>query len=149
MRGSLPRRMQRFQKCDDSGCLRRTQIFSVSRHVAAPLDHLPDELILREPHRNAVQGGAPLAAALSKRMAVAALLDLEDERALPLESRRAVEHSFGHRISAPCVHVRTPERVFRKMSKGPQRDRDQQHGQNSNRPAPPALLTVLLIAITL
>src|SRR5262245_15124562 len=57
-RGSLSRRMQRSEKCDECGRFRRTQVFSISRHVAASLKYLPDELVVRHSHGNAVQGGA-------------------------------------------------------------------------------------------
>src|SRR5258707_6072941 len=46
-RGSLSCRMQCFEKRDECCRFRRTQILSVCRHVAAALDHLADELVLR------------------------------------------------------------------------------------------------------
>ena len=84
-RGSLSCRMQCFEKRDECGRLRRTQILPICRHVAASLDHLADELVLRKSHRNAVQSRASLSATLPEGMAVATLLDLENERTLPLE----------------------------------------------------------------
>ena len=56
-RGSLSQRMQGFEKCDECSGLRRTQVLPIRRHVAAALDHLADELVLREPHGNTVQAG--------------------------------------------------------------------------------------------
>src|SRR5713101_2583532 len=107
-RGSLPSRMQGFEKCDERRGLCRIQVLSVCRHVAASLDHLADELVLREPHGDAIQRRASLPAQLPEGMAVAALLDLENKRALPLQGRSAVKKSLRHRITAPSVHVRTP-----------------------------------------
>src|SRR5439155_10068140 len=140
-RRSLSRRVQRLEKCDECGRLRWTQVFPIRRHVAASLNHLPDELVLREPHRNAVQGRASFPAGPSKGMAVAALFDLKNESALPLERSCALEHPLRHGITAPSVHVRAPRCELREMGKGPERDRDQQHRQNRNRPPPPALFS--------
>src|SRR5215813_13496813 len=111
-RGRLSRWMQRLKKCDECGRFRRTQVFSISRHVAASLNDLPDELVLREPHRDGVQGGASEPPDPSKGMAVAALFELKNERALPLKCSRAKDHSLRHWITAPSVHVRAPRRVL-------------------------------------
>src|SRR5229473_6162570 len=100
--------MQCLEKCHKRGCLRRTQVLPVRRHVAASLDHLADELILREPHGDAIQRRASLPAQLPEGMAVAALLGLKNKRALPLQGRCAMKKSLRHRITAPSVHVRTP-----------------------------------------
>src|SRR5438105_1516168 len=140
-RRSLSRRVQRLEKCDECGRLRWTQVFSIRRHVAASLNHLPDELVLREPHRNAVQGGASFPAGPSKGMAVAALFDLKNESALPLKRSCAMEHSLRHWITAPGAHVRARGCELSETGKGPEHDRDQQHGQNRNRPPPPALFS--------
>src|ERR1700678_682779 len=62
----------------------RTQVVSIGRHVATALNHLPNELVLRQPHGNAVQRWPSLSTRVAKRVAVAALLDLKHQRALPL-----------------------------------------------------------------
>src|SRR5713101_7097677 len=72
-RGSLPGRMQGLEKCDERSGLCRTQVLPIRRHVATSLDHLADELVLREPHRHTIQRWASLPAQLPKGMAVAAL----------------------------------------------------------------------------
>src|SRR5258708_4787921 len=54
-RGGLPCGMQGLEKCYERGSFRRAQILAVRGHVAASLDHLADELVLREPNRNTVQ----------------------------------------------------------------------------------------------
>jgi hypothetical protein len=46
--------MQRFEKRNECRCFRRTQIVPICRHIAASLDDLADELVLREPYGNAV-----------------------------------------------------------------------------------------------
>src|SRR5579864_6018094 len=50
----LPSGMQRLEECHQRRGLRRAQVFSIRRHVAAPLDHLPDELILRQSYGHGV-----------------------------------------------------------------------------------------------
>jgi len=55
---SLSSRMQVSRNATKAVVLRRTQILSVGGHVAASLDHLSNQLILREPHRNAVERGS-------------------------------------------------------------------------------------------
>src|SRR5690348_14877429 len=102
--------MQGLKKCHKRRGLRRTQILSVGGHVAASLNHLADQLVLCQPHRNTIQSGASLPALLSKGMAVSALLGLKDERALPLKCSCAMYESLRHRITTPGVHVRAPGR---------------------------------------
>lgn len=89
-RRALSSRVERREKCDQGSRFRRAQILSVSRHVAASLDYLADQLVLRQSHRDAVEGRPSLAAQIPKRMAVTALLDLKYERALSLQSGGAV-----------------------------------------------------------
>src|ERR1700722_12913206 len=74
-------------------------------------------------------------------MAIAALLFLKYESPLPLERSSAVQKPVGHRIPAPCVHMRTPWGKSGEMCKSPQSDCNQQYGQNRNWPAPPALFS--------
>src|SRR5262249_25909817 len=74
-------------------------------------------------------------------MTVAALFDLKNERALPLERSRVKDHSLRYWITAPGVHVRAPRRDLRHTRKCSERDGDQQYGQNCNRPPPPALFS--------
>src|SRR5258708_12827883 len=109
--------MQRLEKCDERRRLRRTQILPIRRHVAASLDHLADELVLREPHGNTVQSRASLSAPLPKGMAVAALLALENEGTLPLKRGSAMQKSLRHWITAPTVHRRAPRTESTPMRK--------------------------------
>ncbi len=44
--GTLPCWMQRFEKCNECGRLRGTQIFPIGRHVATTLDHWANALVL-------------------------------------------------------------------------------------------------------
>src|SRR5260370_5040180 len=74
-------------------------------------------------------------------MAVAALLDLEDERALPLKRSRAVQDPLWHGISAPRIHVRTPRRISSEVGECSQDYGDQQNRQNSDRPPAPTLFS--------
>src|SRR5215469_13652100 len=124
-RSRLSGRMQSFEKCDKRGGLCWTQILTVRRHVATTLNHLPNELILREPNSNAVESGAPLSACISQSMTIPALLGLKHERSLSLQCGRAMQKSRRHRVAAPSIHVRTPGHKPGEMSKCPERDRDQ------------------------
>src|SRR6267154_3184298 len=72
-------------------------------------------------------------------MTVAALLDLEDERALPLESSPAVQELVRHGVAAPRIHVRTPRRISSEVGECSQDYGDQQNRQNSDRPPAPTL----------
>src|SRR5260370_15088990 len=107
-RGSLPSRMQGFEKCDERRCLRRTQILPVCGHVAASLDHLADKLVLREPHGNAIQSRPSLPAALPEGVAAAALLNLDNQAHLALKRPCTGYKSLPDRIAPPNGHVRTP-----------------------------------------
>lgn len=78
-------RMQGLEKRDKRRGFGRTQILPVGRHVTAPLNHLANELVLRESHGNAVECGAPLSAEITERVAIAALLDLEHKGSLSLK----------------------------------------------------------------
>ena len=140
--GSLAGGMQGLEKRDQRRGFRWTQVLAVGRHVAASLNHLADELVLREPNRDTVKRRPSLAARVAERMAVAALLHLKDERALPLQRRPACRNCSGtgsplhafmcglHGVyPARCVNV-------------PKRYCDQQDRQNRNRPPPPALFSL-------
>src|SRR5712692_2089066 len=131
--------MQSLEKCHKRGCLRRAQVLPIRRHVAASLDHLADELILREPHGNTIQRGTSLPTHLPKGVAVAALFDLKNECSLPFKGGRAMQKSLGHGIAAPGVHVRAPGSESSEMGKCPKRYRDEQDGQDGDRPPAPAL----------
>src|SRR5215470_9609386 len=121
--------MQCFEKCDERGCLRGAQILAVRWHIAASLDHLPDELVLREPRSNTVESGASLPAAPPQGMAVAALLSLKDQGASPFKRGCPVQKLRWHGCAAPRVHLRTPGSVLGEMSECAEDDREQHHGQ--------------------
>src|SRR5262249_61713884 len=94
-------RGERFEEGDERGRLRRAQVLSVGRHVPAALDHLADQLILREPHRDAVQRGPALTTRAAQRVAVAALLELQDQRSVPLESGPSLQILLRDRLAPP------------------------------------------------
>ncbi len=79
--------MQRLEERDQRRHLRGAQVLAVGGHVAAALQHLADQLIARQPRRDVVERRAAQAALAAERVAVAALLALQDERALQLERR--------------------------------------------------------------
>src|ERR1700723_3723016 len=117
--------VQSLEESHQRRSLCRTQVVPIGRHVAAALDDLPNELVLSQPHGNAVQRRPPLSTRVSKRVAVAALFDLKHERTLSLERSGAMNVPIGYGIAAPGVHVRTPGRELGHPSKRAERDRDQ------------------------
>jgi hypothetical protein len=74
---------------NESRCLGGTQVISVSRHVAAALQHLANELVLRKARGHGIQSWTALAAFPFERVAVATLFALEHERPLTFECRSA------------------------------------------------------------
>src|SRR5215469_3284284 len=133
--------MQSLKERDQSSCLRWTQVLSICRHVAATLNYLANQLVLGEPHCHAIESGSSLSATLSKRVAIAALLDLKDQRPLSFKRGRVMNISIRHGITTPRIHVRTPGHKPGEMGEGPQRECDQQHGQNRDWTALPTLFT--------
>src|SRR5260370_25893664 len=95
-----------------------TQVFSVGWHVAAALDHLADELILRELYSDSIQTWATLSAGAAQRMAVVALLRLKNECPLPLQGRAPFQVLRWNGFAAPRIHHRTPRRITGQMSEG-------------------------------
>src|SRR5580698_3525357 len=133
--------VQGLEESYERRSLCRAQVVPIGRHVAAALNHLANELVLRQPHGNAVQGWPPLSTHVAERMAIAALLDLKHERTLPLKCGRAMNVPVGYWIAAPGVHVRTPRRELGHASKGAESDCDHQYGHDRNRPTLPALFS--------
>src|SRR5262245_41933125 len=92
--------MERLQKRDKRRGFRWTQVLSVGRHVAAPLNDLTNQLVLRQAGGDTVETRAPFTAGVAKGVTVAALFRLEHQRALSLQRRRAAEHLLGDRVAA-------------------------------------------------
>src|SRR4029077_13474985 len=120
-----------LKKGDERRGFRWTQVFSVSWHVAATLNHLADQLILRKPHGDAVECWTSLSAKFTERMAIAALFDLKHESSLPLKRSAAMQKVVGYGVTAPSVHVRAPRRIASEMGERSQDYGDQQNRQNS------------------
>src|SRR5690348_9393495 len=70
--------MQRVEECDEGGDFGWRESGAVGGHVAATLNHLADDLIFGETHRDAIECGAALATEPAKRVAIVALLHLKD-----------------------------------------------------------------------
>src|SRR5258705_6481995 len=119
--------MQSFKKPDQGSRFRWTQTLSVGGHVAAALDHLAYKLVLRKTHGDTVQSRTSLPATLTKRMTVAALLHLKDQRALSLKCGTAMQELLRHRITAPSVHVRAPRCISCEVRECSQDYGDQQN----------------------
>ena len=85
--------MESFQKRDEGGGFRGAEIFAVGGHVAAALNYLANELVFGLDERDGIERGAAFAAFVAERMAIVALLELEDEGALTFE-RRAMLQKF-------------------------------------------------------
>src|SRR5215471_1492917 len=74
-------------------------------------------------------------------MAVTTLLRLKDQRSLSFKRGRVMNVSIRHGISTPSTHMRAPRCKPGKMSKCPERNRDQRYGQNRDRSSLPTLFT--------
>ena len=83
--------MQGLKKGHQRCCLRRTQVFSIGRHIATALNYLADQLILCESQSHTVQGRSAFASPVIERMAVVTLLDLKDQRTLALQGGASVD----------------------------------------------------------
>src|SRR6266850_7594299 len=139
LRGVARRRltgwMKRLEERDQRGGLRWAEVLPVRRHVAATLDDLPDQLILRQPDGDSVERRAPLPTRLVERMTVPALLHLQDERAVPFERGASLEVFLRNRLAAPRVHHGAPGRVRAKTRQRPPCHRDEKDGENGDRTA--------------
>src|ERR1700722_6449843 len=107
-RGRLAARMHRGQECDDRVDLRRSEVLAVSRHVAAALNYLANDLVPCETRGSVVERGTAHPAVAAERMAIAALLALHQQRALQFERSAALDVVDGSRRGAPRVHPRRP-----------------------------------------
>src|SRR5215469_12139707 len=120
--------MQRLEKRNQRRRLRRIQIVPVGRHVATSLQHLADQLISRQSRRHGIEFGTALAATAAKRMAVATLFGLENDRAFAFQRCPGLQKLFRHGLAAPRGHLRAPRAIFRKM-----RERAERHGDERDR----------------
>src|ERR1700722_17908046 len=134
--------MQCLEECDEGSGLRRVQILAVSRHIAAALDNLTNQLILRKPHSNCVERRTALSALIAQRVAVVALLRLENQSALPFKRRTVVEKFRWNRYGAPRIHNRAPRRVSGEARKCSESNRYEQNREHGNGPAPPTFFTL-------
>ena len=134
--------MQRLEELNKCGSFGWTQILAICGHVAAALKNLTDQLILSETRRDEIQSRTALSADACDRMAVAALLRLKDNCALPLKGTRILGIAKGNRRpAAPRAHLRAPWRESAEMRQHTPSNRDR--GQHKDRDwAPvPALLS--------
>src|SRR5271165_4140350 len=87
LRWALARGMQGFEKADQRRYLVRGKILSISRHVAPTLQYLSHQLITSKVRGHVVQRRTALAADAANHVAVAALLSLKNDLALPAQRR--------------------------------------------------------------
>src|SRR5882762_1242621 len=139
-RGRLSGRMQRLEERDQRGGLRRAEVLSVGRHVAAALDYLADQLVLCERDGDSIEGRPALSSLAVERMAVVALLELKNERAMSLQGGPALQVLLWDWLAAPGIHHRTPGRVRGEMREASERHSDEQDGEDGDGPALPAFL---------
>src|SRR5713226_8717213 len=140
MRRRLSSWVECLQERHECSRLRRAQVFSVGWHVAAALDHLTYELILRELHGYSIQFWSALSARAAQRVAVMALLRLKNQRSLPLQSCTTFQVLRWNRFAAPRVHHRAPRRVAGQMREGTECHCHKQNRENRNGAALPAFL---------
>ena len=93
VRRRLVGRMQRFKKTDQRLDLRGRKVLAVSGHVAAAGDDFEAHLVDGHARGHVVERGTALAARSADGVAVAALLGLEDDRALPHQRRGGIASS--------------------------------------------------------
>src|SRR5260370_5327418 len=127
-RRRLSRWMHRGEEGDDRVALRGAEVLAVSGHIAAALNYLPNDLIGREPRRGVVECRPPHPALTAERVTVAALLALEEERALELQRSTAFDVIDRRWSRAPRVHHRRPWRESPEPGKGT----DQRHGEDND-----------------
>src|ERR1700726_4379528 len=107
-RGRVPPRVARGEECDDRVDLRGSEILAVGRHVTAALNYLANDLVARETRGSVVERGTAHPAVAAERMTIAALLALNQQRALQFERSAALDVIDGGRRGAPRVHNRRP-----------------------------------------
>src|SRR5258708_1068115 len=134
--------MEGLKERDKGRGLWGTQVISVRRHIAAPLNHLPDELILGELHSRLIERRTALSTGFAERVAVAALFGLKNQGSLPLQRASADEILSGDGLAAPGVHDRAPRRVLAQMGQSSQPHRNEQHPEHGYRPTLPTLLAL-------
>src|SRR6266550_9496436 len=84
-------RPQRLHESDEGGHLLRREVLAVGRHVAAALNHLPDQLVRGQARGHAVERRAAQTAFAAETVAVPALLALQHQRALQLQWRTSLD----------------------------------------------------------
>src|SRR5882724_11478335 len=140
LRRLLPGGMECFEERHERRGLGGTQVLSICRHVAAALDHLPDELVFRQSDGDGVEPWTALPTFAIERVAVVALLHLEHERSLPLERRAPAQVRGRNRLAAPRVHRGTPRRIRGETGQRSERDHYEQNRDRRDRAPLPALL---------
>src|SRR6185437_11404603 len=138
---TLVRRMKGFEEVDERGHFFGREILSVSRHVAAALNDLADELIFGEAHGYGIEFGAAPATDSIEGVAVAALHSLEDDGSLALNRREVLQILCGNGVLAPGVHFRTPGSAGAEIGEDSPEDRDGDEDENRDGAAMPALFT--------
>src|SRR5215472_12615036 len=110
-RGSLSGRVQGHEESDQRGGFGRAEVFPIRGHVPTPLNDLAKQLIAGLHYRYSIERGAALAALPPELMAIVALLELKNERALAFQSGAFLQVLRRNRIATPSVHHRAPRRV--------------------------------------
>ena len=98
--------MQRPEVGHQCRHLGRVQVVTVRRHLAAPLEHLPDQLIPGQMHGDVVERGSSIASSPAEGMAVPTLLVLKHQGALELERRSLFQQQwFGLESACSFMHL--------------------------------------------
>ena len=119
------------------GGLCRVERVAVGGHVSAALQDLADDLVFGHARGDGVECRAAHPADAADRVAVAALLVLEDERALAFERSAVLQIGLRNRIAGPRVHDRAPRRIHAEAREGAEGDGDDgnhEHGDGAARP---------------
>src|ERR1700722_20235352 len=100
--------MQCFQERHQRRGFRRTEIFSVGRHISPSLDHLANKLIFSKAKSNSVERRPALTSFAIQRETVVTLLGLENESIVALQGGPAMQDLRRNRLTAPGIHHRAP-----------------------------------------
>ena len=94
------------------------EIFAKCGHVAAALNHLPDQLVAGQTRGHTIQCWAAQAAFAAQAVAIPALLVLHHQRALQLQRRTSLHILHRRGNAGPGFHVGTPRSVCPQVSQG-------------------------------
>src|SRR5262249_17151447 len=132
---------QRLHESDESRYLLRRQVPAKRRHVAAALNHLPDQLVAGEASGHTIQRWAAQTTFAPRAATLPPLLVSHHQRTLQLQRRTSAHRLDGRGIAAPGFHVGRPRGVCPQVSQGTDYQEHENHSQHGHGPPASAFLT--------